>query len=42
MIGREINGVSEDNYDLLFYADIMSDRRIPTHDNLPAALLYRN
>ncbi len=42
MIGREINGVAEDDYALLFYADIMSDGTVSTHDNLPAELLHKN
>lgn len=42
MIGREINGAPEDDYALLFYADIMSDGTVSTHDNLPAELLHKN
>ncbi len=42
MIGREINGVSEENYALLFFADIMHDGTVSTHDNLPAELLHKN
>lgn len=42
MIGREISGVTEDDYALLFYADIMSDGTVSTHDNLPAELLHKN
>jgi hypothetical protein len=42
MIGREINGVEADHYNLLFFADIMSDGNISTHDNLPAQLLHKN
>ncbi|MBV5314293.1 MAG: hypothetical protein JZU47_13410 [Prolixibacteraceae bacterium] len=42
MIGREITGVSEDDYSLLFFADIMSDGTVSTHDNLPAELLHKN
>lgn len=42
MIGREIGGVSDDKYNLLFFADIMSDGNVSTHDNLPAQLLHRN
>ncbi len=42
MIGREIYGVDEDDYNLLFFADIMSDGAVSTHDNLPAQLLHRN
>jgi hypothetical protein len=42
MIGREIQGVPEDKYNLLFFADIMSDGTVSTHDNLPAELLHKN
>ncbi len=42
MIGREITGVAEDDYSLLFFADIMSDGTVSTHDNLPAELLHKN
>jgi hypothetical protein len=34
MIGREINGVDEDDYALLFFADIMHDGTVSTHANL--------
>jgi hypothetical protein len=36
MIGREIVGIPEDKYNLLFFADIMSDGTVSTHDSLPA------
>jgi len=42
MVGKEINGVSEENYALLFFADIMHDGTVSTHDNLPAELLHKN
>ena len=42
MVGREIDGVSEDDYALLFFADIMHDGTASTHENLPAALLHKN
>jgi len=42
MIGREIQGVSEDDYVLLFFADIMHDGTTSTHDNLTAALMHKN
>jgi len=42
MIGREITGVPEEDYALLFFADIMSDGTLSTHDNLPAELLHKN
>jgi hypothetical protein len=42
MIGREINGVTDENYALLFFADIMHDGTVSTHANLPAELLHKN
>ncbi len=42
MIGKEIKGVKEEDYALLFYADIMHDGTVSTHDNLPAELLHKN
>jgi hypothetical protein len=42
MIGREIVGIPEDKYNLLFFADIMSDGTVSTHDSLPAQLLHKN
>jgi hypothetical protein len=42
MIGREIQGVSNDDYVLLFYADIMHDGTVATHENLPAQLVHKN
>lgn len=42
LIGREINGVAEEDYALLFFADIMSDGTVSTHENLPAELLHKN
>ena len=42
MIGREIKGVEEENYALLFFADIMHDGTVSTHDNLPAELMHKN
>ncbi|NOT17487.1 MAG: hypothetical protein HOP20_05395 [Sulfuriferula sp.] len=42
MIGREINGVREEDYALLFFADIMNDGTVSTHNDLPAELLYKN
>jgi hypothetical protein len=42
MIGREVVGIPEDKYNLLFFADIMSDGTVSTHDNLPAQLLHKN
>lgn len=42
MIGREIKGVDEEKFSLLFFADIMSDGTVSTHDDLPAQLLHKN
>jgi len=42
MIGIEIDKVQEDDYALLFFADIMHDGIAATHANLPAALLHQN
>lgn len=42
MIGREILGVPEEDYALLFFADIMHDGTLSTHANLPAELLHKN
>ena len=42
MIGREIRGVAEDDYALLFFADIMHDGTVSTHANLPAELMHKN
>ena len=42
MIGREILGISDESYPLLFFADIMHDGTKATHDNLPAELLHKN
>lgn len=41
MIGREIIDLDEDSYPLVFFADIMNDGKVATHD-LPAALIYMN
>jgi hypothetical protein len=42
MIGREISGAPEDKYALLFFADVMHDGTVATHENLPAELLHQN
>lgn len=42
MIGSELTGVSEEDYALLFFADIMHDGTVSTHENLPAELLHKN
>ena len=41
MIGREIKNVREDDFALLFYADVMSDGNASTHENLSAELLHK-
>lgn len=41
LIGKEIKGIEEENYALLFYADIMSDGTTSTHQNMTAELLHR-
>ena len=41
MIGREIKVVAEEDFALLFYADIMSDGTQTTNDDLPAQLLHK-
>lgn len=42
MIGREIKGVMDEDYALLFFADIMHDGTVSTHKDLPAELLHKN
>jgi hypothetical protein len=42
MIGREIDGVAEEDYALLFFADIMHDGTVSTHLHLPAELMHKN
>jgi hypothetical protein len=42
MVGREIVGVSEEDYALLFFADIMHDGTVSTHAHLPAELMHKN
>ncbi len=42
MIGHEIRDVREEDYALLFFADIMNDGTVSTHANLPAELLHKN
>ena len=42
MIGREIKGIAEEDYALLFFADIMHDGTVSTHENLPAELMHKN
>ncbi len=40
LIGKEIKGVAESDFALLFFADIMHDGKNSTHENLPAKLLH--
>ncbi len=40
MVGRELEGVEEVDYALLFFADIMHDGQSTTIPNLPARLVY--
>ena len=41
MVGQEIRDVHTEDYALLFFADIMSDGTISTHNDLPAELLHK-
>lgn len=41
MIGREIKDVAEEDYALLFFADVMSDGTQTTNNDLPAQLLHK-
>lgn len=40
MIGFEINGAKEEDYALLFYADVMNDGKVETYQGLPARLAW--
>jgi len=42
MVGCEILDVAEEDYALLFFADIMHDGTVSTHQNLSAELLHKN
>jgi hypothetical protein len=42
MVGQEIQGVKPEDYALLFFADIMHDGTVSTHQNLPAELLHKD
>lgn len=42
MIGREIEGIKDEDYALLFFADIMHDGTVSTHENLPAELMHKD
>ena len=41
-IGREIQNISEDDFHLLFFADVMHDGKIATYQGLPSALVHIN
>ena len=41
MIGKEIRDVGQEDFSLLFFADIMHDGTVSTHANLPAELLHK-
>ncbi|MGP1438452.1 MAG: hypothetical protein ACTTKH_05210 [Treponema sp.] len=40
-IGKEIINAKDDDYVLLFYADVMSDGTVSTHENMAAELLHK-
>ena len=40
MIGKELLGVANEDYALLFFSDIMNDGKISTHKDLPAKLIF--
>lgn len=40
MIGKELVGVKNEDYALLFFADIMNDGNVSTHKDLPARLIF--
>jgi len=42
MVGREIEGIKDEDYALLFFADIMHDGTVSTHENLPAELMHKD
>lgn len=42
MVGNEIEGIKEEDYALLFFADIMHDGTVSTHENLPAELMHKD
>ncbi|WP_395048700.1 hypothetical protein [Flavobacterium sp.] len=42
MIGREIERINDEDYALLFFADIMHDGTVSTHENLPAELMHKD
>lgn len=42
MVGQEIEGIADEDYALLFFADIMHDGTVSTHENLPAELMHKD
>lgn len=42
MVGKEIAGVPEEDYALLFFADLMHDGKVSTVKDLPAKLLFED
>lgn len=42
MVGRELAGVSEEDYALLFFADIMHDGTVSSVKDMPAELLHKD
>lgn len=40
MIGKELVGIVDEDYALLFFADIMNDGTVSTHRDLPARLIF--
>jgi len=42
MVGNEIDGIKSEDYALLFFADIMHDGTVSTHENLPAELMHKD
>lgn len=42
MVGNEIEGISEQDFNLLFFADIMHDGKRSTHTDLTAQLIIHN
>jgi hypothetical protein len=42
MVGRELIGANEKDYNLLFMTDIMNEDGCAIYDDLPAELLYKN
>lgn len=42
MIGNEIEGAKEEDYVQFFFADVMHDGKVSTHQDLAAQLMHRN